>query len=243
VPSVFLGHYGVALAAKRAVPRAPLGTLVAAATLLDLIWPLLLLSGIERVRIAPGDTAFTPLEFVSYPISHSLVTAIGWALLFGVIYEVRRGDRAGAIAVALLVASHWFLDAVVHRPDLPLAPGVETRVGLGLWNQPLATMFVETAIFAVGLRLYVGSTEAKDRWGSIALWSFAAVMLFILALLAEADPPPSVRAVALVGISGFLPVAWAWWIDRHRRRSPSPNAPAEASPRPGEDKARDRARG
>src|SRR5512140_353605 len=117
---MFLGHIGVALAAKRAAPRTSLGTLVAASVWIDLVWPVLLLAGVERVRIDPGNTAVTPLDFEHYPFTHGAVAVAIWALAFGAAYLARTGYRRGAIVAAVLVASHWVLDAVVHRPDLPL---------------------------------------------------------------------------------------------------------------------------
>src|SRR4029077_9784008 len=88
--AMVIGHYAVAMAAKRVAPRTSLGTLVAAAILLDLIWPLLVLLGIEIVTITPGVTAVTPLTFVSYPYSHSLLMSIVWGLLFAGGYFVAR---------------------------------------------------------------------------------------------------------------------------------------------------------
>ena len=117
---MFLGHYGVAFAAKRAAPRTSLGTLAFATQFLDELWPILLLMGLEQVRIVPGLMAANSLDFVSYPISHSLVAAIGWAILIGLVYFVIRRYGRGAWVVAALVASHWLLDAPMHRPDLPL---------------------------------------------------------------------------------------------------------------------------
>jgi hypothetical protein len=128
---MFIGHFAVALAARRAEPGAALGTYMAAAQLPDLIWPYLLLAGVERVAIAPGDTAFTPLRFDSYPISHSLVTVIGWAFLFGAIHWRRTRRSRAAVWLAAAVASHWVLDFVTHRPDMPLAPGFRSRSASG----------------------------------------------------------------------------------------------------------------
>src|SRR3954462_9069437 len=113
---MFIGHFAVAFAARRAEPSASLGTYFAAAQLSDLIWPVLVLAGVERVAINPGNTAFTPLRFESYPISHSLVTVLGWGVLFGAIHWWRRRRAAAAIWIAALVVSHWVLDFVSHRP-------------------------------------------------------------------------------------------------------------------------------
>jgi hypothetical protein len=119
---MIIGHYAVAMAAKKWAPRTSLGTLIAAAAFLDLLWPVLLLAGVEQVVIAPGITAFTPLDFTSYPWSHSLLLSAAYGVLFAAGYFALTGYGAGAIAVVLLVPSHWLLDWMVHRPDLPLVP-------------------------------------------------------------------------------------------------------------------------
>src|SRR6266498_3662872 len=137
--TMFIGHYAVALAAKRAAPKTSLGTLFAAAQLADLLWPPLLLAGWERSGIVPGPNPFLTLSLQSIPISHSLLALIGWGLLFGLLYRVRTGYGRGALVVALLVVSHWLLDFVTHRPDMPLYPGGRL-VGLGLWNSEAATV-------------------------------------------------------------------------------------------------------
>ncbi|MDQ3998309.1 MAG: metal-dependent hydrolase, partial [Gemmatimonadota bacterium] len=126
---MLLGHYGIALAAKRAAPRTSLGTLNLAAQLLDELWPIFVLMGLETVRVAPGLMAANPLDFVHYPITHSLVGALGWSVLLGVVYLAMTRYRRGAVVVGLLVLSHWFLDLPMHRADLPLWPGSDVRVG------------------------------------------------------------------------------------------------------------------
>ncbi len=147
---MFIGHFAVGFAAKSLAPRTSLGTLFAASQLLDLVWPILVLLGVEKVRVDPGNTAFTPLDFVNYPWSHSLLMALVWAAGFALVYRARTGFARGAWVVGALVLSHWALDFVSHRPDLPLAPGA-SRVGLGLWNSVPATVIAETALFAVGV--------------------------------------------------------------------------------------------
>jgi hypothetical protein len=212
---MFIGHYAVGLAAKRVAPRASLGALLMAPTFLDLIWPIFLLLGWEQVRITPGGSAFTSLTFVRYPISHSLLTTLGWSALFGLVYLARTRDRRAAAVLALLVASHWVLDWVTHRPDLPLAPGGATRVGLGLWNSTTGTLVVEGAMFAAGVWLYARATAPRDRTGRWAFWAFVAVALLLYASHLG-PPPPSVRAVAWGAMLGWLVPLWGVWIDRHR---------------------------
>jgi hypothetical protein len=213
---MFLGHYAAAFAAKRAAPRTSLGTLFFAASFLDLIWPPLLLLGLERVEIAPGDTAFTPLAFVHYPISHSLLTVVGWSMLIGGAYYALRRSKRAALVVGALVASHWFLDALVHRPDLPLAPGTPERVGLGIWNSPAATIAIELGLFAAGVAVYAQTTDAARPAGRWRLAALVTVLALIFLGNAFGSPPPSWRAVAIAGLGLWLFVAWAYSVDRAR---------------------------
>ena len=131
---MFIGHYAVALGAKKISPTVSLGTLFPASQFIDLLWPIFLLLGLEHVRIDPGNTVFTPLDFYDYPISHSLLAVLGWSLGFGLLYYAVQRSGRNALILGALVLSHWVLDFISHRPDLPLIPGMETRVGLGLWN-------------------------------------------------------------------------------------------------------------
>ncbi len=215
---MFIGHYGVGLAAGRAAPRTSLGVLVAAVSLLDLIWPIFVLTGVEVVRIQPGITAVGPLDFVSYPYSHSLLFAAGWAALFAAVYYWRTRYGAGALVVAGAVVSHWVLDFLTHIPDLPLYPG-GPRVGLGLWNSMAGTVVVESAIFAVGVWLYVTTTRPRNATGRWALWAFIAVLGLVYVANLVGPPPPSATAVAAAGLLSWLFPLWGWWIDRNRASS------------------------
>jgi hypothetical protein len=212
---MFLGHFAAAFAAKRFAPRASLGVLVAAPLLLDLLWPVFLLLGWEHVRVEPGRTAVTPLAFVHYPISHSLLAAAGWALSAALVYLGVARYRRGAVAVGLLVLSHWLLDAVVHEPDLPLYPA-GPLVGLGLWDSVWGTVLAEGLLFAAGLWLYQSATRARDRVGR---YGFAAFVLFLLLIYASnlaGPPPPGVTALALFALSAWLLPFAAAWFDAHR---------------------------
>ncbi len=212
---MFIGHFAVGFASKRVAPRASLGMLVAAVTLLDLVWPILVLTGIETVRIDPGNTVVTPLDFVSYPYSHSLLFVSLWALVFAGAYFSKTRYWRGAAMIAVGVVSHWVLDAVSHRPDLPLFPGSE-RVGLGLWNNVAATVAVEGSAFALGVWLYSRGTRATDRTGRWAWWSLVALLVLIYAGNLAGSPPPSSTAVAAVALAAWIFPVWAWWIDGHR---------------------------
>jgi len=213
---MFIGHFAVGFAAKRAAPSVSLGTLFVACELVDLIWPVFLLAGIERVRIDPGNTAFTPLDFISYPWTHSLLLTAAWAVLFGLLYLSIRKDARGAIVVGVVVLSHWFLDLLAHRPDLPLVPGGAVY-GLGLWNSVPATLIVEGLLFAAGLAVYLRSTRAKDRAGAIGLWALVVVLIASYLGAAFGPLPPSVEAIAWTGLAGGLMTGvWGYWLDRHR---------------------------
>jgi len=214
---MFLGHFGVGFGAKAAAPRASLGALFLAAQFIDLLWPTLLLLGLERVVISPGVTRVTPLDFTDYPISHSLVMVFLWGILFSGAYFLLRRYPRGAWVCGVAVVSHWFLDLVVHRPDLPLAPGATSYFGLGLWNSLPITLVVELAIFAVGVWLYCRTTSASDRIGSVGLWSLVAFLLLVYFGNLFGQPPPNVTALAWVGQAQWLLVVWAYWVDRHRR--------------------------
>jgi len=214
---MFIGHFAVAFAAKRAAPRVSLGTLFIACELVDLIWPVFVLAGIEAVAIRPGDTAFTPLEFISYPWTHSLAMAMLWGLAFSLLYAFFRKDLRGAAILGAVVISHWLLDAIAHRPDLPLAPGGAARIGFGLWNSVAATLLVEGAMFAAGVALYLQGTRAKDRIGSVGSWVMLGLLLISYGGAAFGPPPPNVEAIAWAGIAGgILFGALGYWVDAHR---------------------------
>jgi hypothetical protein len=211
---MFIGHFAAAFAAKRVAPQTSLGTLALAAQFIDLVWPTLLLLGIERVVINPALTG-APLEFVHYPVSHSLFAVAGWGLLVGAACFVATRQARAAIVVGLLVLSHWALDALVHRPDLPLVLDGGPVVGLALWNWPLLELALELVLFGAGFALY-RSTPAGQAAGA-GPWFLAVVLVAIQVGNAFGPPPPSVEAIAWVGQSQWLLVAAAYWADRPRR--------------------------
>ena len=217
---MFIGHFAVGFAAKRVAPRVSLGTLMAAPLLLDLLWPVFLATGLETVKIDPGNTAFTPLDLHDYPYTHSLVMALVWSALFaGMFFAVRR-EKVAALVIAGGVFSHWVLDFVTHRPDMPLYPGSDVYLGLGLWNSRPATMLVETAMFVAGVWIYAMATTPKDRRGRWALWSLIALLGVAYLGAALGPPPPDGKAIMVVGFFAWLFVLWAWWIDKHRTTRP-----------------------
>jgi hypothetical protein len=213
---MFIGHFAVGFATKRVAPRTSLATLLIAALFLDVLWPLFLWLGLEHVRIDPGNTAFTPLDFVSYPWSHSLVMALVWSLAFTGVYRARTHYATGALWVGVGVLSHWVLDWVSHRADMPLFPWAGPKVGLGLWNSVLVTAATEIAMFAVGLALYVSVTRAKSWQGHVSLWGLVAVLGYFYYGTVKGTPPPSVDAIKIMSTALLVFVAWFIWIDRTR---------------------------
>ncbi|MBI3004306.1 MAG: hypothetical protein HYY49_02695 [Ignavibacteriales bacterium] len=158
---MFLGHYAVALAAKKAAPQTSLATLFVAVQLVDQLWPILLLVGLEQASIEPGITVVTPLNFIHYPYSHSLIAFVIYSAVFATIYFSVTNYKRGAAMVALAVFSHWILDVLTHRPDMPIGFG-DTKIGLGMWNSLEATVAVEAVMFICGIVMYTVTTKSRN---------------------------------------------------------------------------------
>lgn len=213
---MFLGHFGVGLGAKKIDSRPSLGTLFFASQFIDLLWPILLLLGIEKVVVEPGNTVFTPINFIYYPFSHGLVSVLLWGVVVGVIYYLIKKNKKSAVLLGVLVVSHWLLDLLVHRPDLPLLPGSEVKAGLGIWNSVFLTVLLEGVIFAAGIFFYVKATKTKNKKGSIGFWSFIIFLIIIFILNMTGTPPDSTEAIGFVGLSQWLLIIWGYWIDKNR---------------------------
>jgi membrane-bound metal-dependent hydrolase YbcI (DUF457 family) len=217
---MFIGHYALGLAAKRAAPRTSLGTLFIAPTLADLLWPILLLLGVEHAHIEPRSNPFLTLWLDDYPYSHSLFALIVWGTLCGYLYRARTGDKRAAVVIALLVVSHWVLDFVTHRPDMPFYPG-SPEVGLGLWSSPAATVIVESLMLLAGIVIYLRTTRARDGIGRWGFWGLMVLLAGSYYSTLFTPPPPSMNALAIGGIIfAWVFVLFAWWVDRHREPTP-----------------------
>ena len=214
---MFIGHIAVGLAAKRLAPRTSLGTLLVSVQCLDLVWPIMLLLGLEHVRIDPGNTVVTPLDFYDYPITHSLLGALAWSLALGFAYWLLRHERGAAWVIGACVLSHWILDAISHRPDLLLLPGGQVKVGLGLWNSLPATLVLEVSMFVAGVVLFTRTSVARDAIGRYGFWILMAVFLALYLGALFGPPPPNPTALAWVSVASWLFVPVAYWIDRHRQ--------------------------
>jgi membrane-bound metal-dependent hydrolase YbcI (DUF457 family) len=212
---MFIGHHAVGFASKRLAPRTSLGLLMTAPLLLDLLWPLFVLLGIEHVRVLPDRPPFLRLDLHDYPWSHSLLMSLVWAVLAGGAYWAVTRYRAGGLAIGLGVFSHWVLDFVTHAPDMPLYPG-GPEVGLGLWRSTAGTIVVESLIFAVGLAIYLRITRARDRVGSIGLWAFVALLVSVYLSSIASPPPDDPRVIGAVGLGSIVFQLWVHWFDGHR---------------------------
>jgi hypothetical protein len=216
---MLIGHIGLGLAAKRAVPAAPLGVLLIAAEAADVLCGLFMVAGIEQMRSSPGLMAMSSFDFIYYPWSHGLVMTVFWSVLVGLLAGRRYGDRRTGVVIGLLIASHWVLDFLSHRPDLPLAFGGSRTVGLGLWNSVAGTLLVELGLLGFGVAVYLGMTHALDLRGVWSLWSlvvFFTGMFFLNHYAPQAPPEIPGRLLALPILVFVFLSPWGQWIERHR---------------------------
>lgn len=216
---MFIGHFSLAFGAKKFAPQVSLGVLFLACQLADIIWPNLVLLGVEVLEIEPGITVMTPLNFLHYPYSHSLVALLIWSAVFATLYTlIRRAGTKSAIVIAVLVLSHWILDVLTHRPDMPITLNESTTIGFGLWNYPVVAVPFELLLFGTGVWMYSRTTKPLDRQGSIGFLGLVLFLLVVYAANLLGPPPPSDTAVAWSAQAIWLLIAWGFWVDHHRGR-------------------------
>jgi len=215
---MFIGHYGVSYAAKRIAPALPLWVLFLAVQLVDVFWAIFVLLGIERVRIVPGITATNPLDLYYMPYTHGLLSALAWGVAAYLVWRFWRrgqGSRA-ALVLAAAVFSHWVLDFLVHRPDLPLW-GDSAKVGLGLWDYPVVAFILEVLLFFGGMILYLRATRpaaGAQGWEMIA---FGIAMVAVHTMVFFGAPPTSPAMAAGMALGAYLVLAAiAAWLERRR---------------------------
>ncbi len=212
---MFIGHFGLGLAGKKYMPEVSLGVLFLSVQLVDLLWPFFLLMGLEEVRIEPGYTAAIPLNMVNYPITHSLLGGLLWSIAFGGIYYFITKSKKIGLFLAGGVISHWFLDLLMHKPDLAIYPG-GVKYGFGLWDSVPLTIAIEFLIFTGGIYIYLKATEANDKVG---VWSFWGLMTLLSVgwLGSIFGPlPDSVDTLVYSALTVWLLILWGFWIDKHR---------------------------
>ena len=219
---MFIGHYGVALVAKKVDKNISLGLLFFATQFVDILFFVLILMGIERMSIVPGITAANPLDFTYYPYSHSLTASLLWAGLFFAVLKIRplkSGSQNNRIAlvVAAIVLSHFFLDVIVHRPDLPLFGDDSYKLGLGLWNYVISSSLIEILILVAGLWLYLKSTKGITFGGEYGMIIFSVFLIVMLMTSLFIPPPPDIMGLAIFGlVYQLMMVGVVSWLDRKR---------------------------
>jgi hypothetical protein len=215
---MFVGHFAVGFGAKRWAPKTSVGTLMFAALLADLLVFFFVAVGIEHISIRPGITRVNALDLYDFAWSHSLVMDVVWGALLAAAYFLTRGYGRGAWVLFVAVLSHWALDWVSHRPDMPLAPGFHRYYGFGLYNSPLGLLIVEGGLWVIGIILYVRTTQTRRFAGHLVLWTFIVVFAALWLLGFNGAPPPSVHVLVMVDLI-LIPIVlgWAYWIDRLRQ--------------------------
>lgn len=213
---MFIAHFGIGFGAKKFAPAISLGALFIASQFLDLLWPSLLLLDLEHVRIAPGITRVTPLDFFHYPFSHSLIMVIAWGVFLGLLTHIFLRNLRYALVIFFCVLSHWFLDLLVHRPDLPLYPGGSLLLGFGLWNFPLWTIVLEVFFFLGGVWFYTKTTSPVNKFGNYGLIGLVLFLLLIQFANMAGPPPDNVSLIAWAGQLQWLFVVFAFFVDKNR---------------------------
>ncbi len=215
---MFVGHYGPSFAAKALRKSIPLWILFLAVQLVDVFWAIFILFGVEKVRIVPGITATNPLDLYYMPYTHSLVGTSLWAIISVIVYRVvtRFNGWSAAGIVGAAVFSHWILDLLVHRPDLPIYDDT-FKVGLGLWNYPMVSFALEIALLFGGMYLYFRATEPIGRGGRYGMVIFGLIMVAVQSLVFFGPPPRSDKAAAITAlVSYFVFAGVAYWLERKR---------------------------
>ena len=214
---MLVGHFAAGFAAKRLEPKISLGTLVLAAMLADLLWCLFMAAGIERVEFKPGMGAANYFAASDIVMSHSLLMDGVWASLLAAGYFLRRRYPRGALIVLAVVVSHWLLDWISHRPDMPIAPGVPQSFGLGLWASIPAAIVLEGGFWLLAVILYARGTYPITRTGVYAYWSIVALLTLAWYNNLAGPPPPDPRTAPVLSFLFFsLAVAWGYWMNRLR---------------------------
>lgn len=223
---MFIGHFGLSFAAKKAAPKVSLATLFIATQFVDILWPFMLIFNIEKVAVTPGYTKVNSYEFLYFPYTHSLFMGLVWGILTALIYFLIKKDTRGAIVIGLCVISHWFLDLVVHRADLPITPFGNYKAGFGLWNHVAATLIVELIIFFGGLFIYTSITRAKNKKGSRGLWALAALLILVTISNTFGPTPPNSITTLFISfiILMTILISLAGWVDKNRELSLSKQA-------------------
>lgn len=211
----------MSLAAKRWVPKLSLGWLFLAVQVLDLLFCSFVLLGIEKMAIVPGITAYNPYDLFFMPYTHSLVGALVWSALFGLLTLAltrRRGAAAG-VAIAVAIFSHWLLDVPMHTADMPLAGNATTKIGLGLWRHRELSLLAELIALWAGALIWLRTPGLVGRHRASA-FVFLGVLTLVLLSTPFMPPPASPAAFAVFALVSYAALAGvAAWVDRRVSRA------------------------
>jgi hypothetical protein len=206
---MFIGHYGVAYAAKAVAPKAPLAAYFLAVQVLDVLFSVFVLGGVEHMEIVHNYTSYNPYRLYDMPITHSLVGSLGWAVAVGIVAAMLRLPRRESLWLGLAVFSHFILDLLVHTPDLSIAGGDTARLGLGLWNNVPVVLVLELLVLLGGWLLFNRSKRSDAAFPK----QRNRIFLGILVLLTIATPftpdPTSPTAFATQALVAYCALAWA----------------------------------
>ena len=220
---MFVGHYAASLALKSVEKNASLGMLFLAVQFVDILFFPFVLMGIEHFNIVENHTESTHFELYFMPYTHSLAASFLWAFGVYIVYRIIPRKKTGnknkiAILMAIAVLSHWFFDLIVHTPDLPLLSDSSSKIGLGLWNNAIATYLLEALLLFAGLGLYLKSTKATTFAGRYGM-----IIFFVLLLIINANNifgPPLGDDVVTMSVSAlvmyFVFAGLAFGLDRKR---------------------------
>jgi LexA-binding, inner membrane-associated putative hydrolase len=215
-----VGHFAAGLIGKPLEPKLSVGTLVLASMLADLLWCVFTLAGIEEVRFGTGLGAANYFQAINIALSHSLVMLVVWGVVFAGVYFLVRRNLRGAVLLFCLVVSHWLLDVIAHKPDMPLFPGGAQRLGFGLWTSIPATIIVEGGLWVIAIVLYLRATPPKGRLAFFVFWPVVLLLTLFWYSNIAGPPPPNPAIAPIFSLIYFsLVVAWSYWINRLRPTS------------------------
>ena len=201
---MLIGHYGASLLAGRAGPRLRISLLFLAAQTLDIVWCVLVLAGVEHLRIVPGITRTNALDLQSMPFSHSLPAALLWGCLSAAAgHWLLRLKPLPAALLGVIVSGHWGLDWLVHRPDLLLWPG-HPRVGLALWNYAAPAFLLETGLLVSGVGLYLHQTSARSKAGVCGMPLLSVFLIAMQAFVFFGPVPMTARETVSWALTGYI---------------------------------------
>jgi len=180
----------------------PLWVYFLAVQFMDVVWAILVLLGIEKVKISPGLMQGSALDLYYMPYTHGLFGALALSVMFGAVAALFFRARRGAVfaACTLAVFSHWICDLLVHRPDLWIYDDV--KMGLGLWRWIWISLPLELIVLALGAWLYARFVPAR-RGGNLWLWGFVLLMAAVELYGAFGPPPATPRAEAETALLAY----------------------------------------